>query len=190
VVLPQAAGTFTYDETTGPIFGRAGTLRRFRVAVEDGAGQGPAGFAAEVDAALGDPRGWTAAGQWRLQRVSRSAPADFTIFLATQVTAERMCAVGGLHIQGYTSCRLTGRVVINLTRWLTAIPDYGAPLEVYRQYAINHEVGHELGHGHELCPGAGMLAPVMQQQTFGLEGCLANPWPYVNGQRYAGPPVR
>jgi hypothetical protein len=27
----------------------------------------------------------------------------------------------------------------------------------------------------------------MLQQTFGLHGCVANAWPFVNGRRYRGP---
>ena len=81
-------------------------------------------------------------------------------------------------------------MVLNLARWLTAVPNYGASIEEYRQYLINHEVGHELGHGQEACPAPGQPAPVMQQQTYGLNGCAANAWPYIGGQRYAGPAVK
>ena len=42
---------------------------------------------------------------------------------------------------------------------------------------VNHEVGHALGFGHAFCRRRGGLAPVMQQQSKALGGCLRNPWP-------------
>lgn len=190
VGYPSAgANSFAHAGGVGPVLGSGGTLRRFRVAVENGIGQPAAGFAAAVDRILGDPRSWIASRQIRLQRVPSSAAAEFTIYLASPVTSERMCALGGLRTNRFTSCRLPGQVIINVARWLTAITDYGAPLVVYQAYAVNHEVGHQLGRGHESCPGPGRPAPLMQQQTYGLKGCLANPWPYLNGKRYAGRPV-
>jgi hypothetical protein len=182
-------GTFRYADSAGPPLGTAGTLRRFRVAVEDGLAQDARSFAASVDEILGDPRSWIAGRQFRLQRVPRSAPAEFTIFLATPATSERMCAAGGLATEQYTSCRLPGQVIINVARWLTAVPDYGAPLAEYQAYAVNHEVGHQLGHGHERCPAPGGPAPVMQQQTLGLKGCVAYGWPYLDGRRHTGPAI-
>jgi hypothetical protein len=182
-----SAGRFAYVTTAGAVLGSAGTLKRFRIAIEGGAGVDPAAFAAAADTVLGDSRSWVASGQVRFQRVAGDAAAEFTVFLATPATSETMCLAGGFHTNRYTSCRLSGKVIINVARWMTAIPNYGAPLSVYQAYALNHEVGHELGHGHEACPGTGQLAPVMQQQTFGLKGCLANAWPYVNGQLYSGP---
>jgi hypothetical protein len=121
---------------------------------------------------------------WRFQRVGPGAPRDFVVYLVTPGTREQVCADGG-H-DHYTSCRNGDRVVINADRWTMGVPNYGAPLEAYRQYAINHETGHRLGHGHELCPANGALAPVMQQQTLGLHGCVANAWPYVDGKSYHG----
>jgi hypothetical protein len=164
------------------------------VAVETGVPVSPADFTSMVDTTLSDPRSWIAGKDVRLQRVSPAVDADFLVVLVTAGTAQNLCGAVGLdivwHGEPYTSCQAGQKAVLNLTRWLTSVPDYGAPLYNYQQYAINHEVGHILGHDHELCPGKGMPAPVMQQQTFSLQGCVANSWPYLNGQRYSGPPGR
>jgi len=185
----RGPGTFGYAETQGPLLGTAGAVRRFRIAVETGLAVTAEDFGTAADQVLGDSRSWVAGGQLRLQRVPRTASAEFTIYLATPETSRRMCATGGLYTEAFTSCRLPGQVIINVARWLTAIPGYGAPLAEYQAYALNHEVGHELGRGHEACPGPGQPAPVMQQQTLGLKGCVANGWPYLDGRRYSGAPV-
>ncbi|SCL40623.1 Protein of unknown function [Micromonospora pallida] len=185
---PPERGTGRFVEAAGgsPVAGTGGPLHRYRVVVEAGVGEDPDAFAATVDATLADPRSWIASGGLRVQRVAWPEVEDFTIYLASAATSEQMCAEGGLHTAGYSSCRLPGQVIINLDRWRTAVPDYTASLDVYREYVINHEVGHEFGELHEACPGPGQPAPVMQQQTYGLVGCVANAWPYLDGRRYAG----
>ncbi|MBM7491038.1 hypothetical protein JOD64_002260 [Micromonospora luteifusca] len=193
--VPSAGtGTFGYDARSGPVLGRAGELRRYRVAVESGSNEGAADFAQAVQVALAGPGSWVDSGRLRLQQVPGDAPRDFTVYLATARTAGRMCADGGVDIRiggrPYTSCRAPGQVIINLDRWRLSVPHFvsaGVPLAVYRTYVVNHEVGHQLGHRHERCPGAGRPAPVMMQQTLFLNGCRVNPWPYLDGRRYAGP---
>ncbi|MGN9776195.1 DUF3152 domain-containing protein [Micromonospora sp. H33] len=195
--VPSAGrGTFGYDDRVGPLLGEAGTLRRYRVAVENGAEEDAAEFGATVEEALAGPGSWVDGGRLRLQQVPGNAAADFTVYLATGQTAGRMCLAGGVNIRiggrPYTSCRAPGQVIINLDRWRLSVPHFVAmkvPLSVYRLYVVNHEVGHQLGNRHERCPGAGRPAPVMMQQTLFLDGCVANPWPYVDGRRYTGPPV-
>jgi len=184
-------GTFAYAPASPDALG-AGTapLKTYRVAVEDGVGSDPAGFAQAVRQVLADPRGWTAGGDVRFQQVAPDAKqVGFTIMLASPATVDKLCAAGGVHTDGYLSCRLPGQLVINLARWLTAVPGYGAGLDEYRAYEVNYAVGRELGHTNESCPAPGRPAPVMQKQVLGLKGCTANGWPYRDGQRYSGPPV-
>ncbi|HEX6873945.1 MAG TPA: DUF3152 domain-containing protein [Micromonosporaceae bacterium] len=190
--LPQAwlvsFGVWRWSTTYGPVLGTTGSVRKYRVAVEAGLPVTAAQFTSMVDATLGDARSWVAGKTFRFQHVPYSMPFNFTIYLAKPQTAYWLCAMGGLDIRvggvPYTSCRVGRMVVINADRYFKGVPNYGASLTVYRQYVINHEVGHWLGHGHVYCPGTGLLAPVMQQQTLSLQGCRANGWPYVNGKLY------
>ncbi|SFW42561.1 DUF3152 domain-containing protein [Amycolatopsis australiensis] len=186
ITFPRTgSGQWMFTPGSDEVAGRSGRLMRYRIALETGIdGVDPAGFAAAVRGILGDPRGWTGGGEWRLQQVGPEDPADFTIYLATPASRDKLC--GGTP-DGYTSCRNGSNVVLNVARWANAVPGYGAPLEVYRQYMVTHETGHRLGQGHELCPGPGRPAPVMEQQTLGLHGCVPNPWPFPDGRAYAGP---
>ncbi|MEV4640195.1 DUF3152 domain-containing protein [Actinoplanes sp. NPDC049548] len=185
VTYPRAGGgTFTSAEAEPEAAGQGGALR-YRVLVEkDITGISPAAFAATVAATLGDPRGWTAGGGRSFRRVGVRDARDFTIYLVTPGTRDTLCQDVP---DGYTSCRNGDRVVLNVARWVKGVPGYGAPLAAYRQYMVNHEVGHRLGQGHEMCPGKGRPAPVMQQQTLGMHGCRPQPWPYRDGRRYSGP---
>jgi hypothetical protein len=180
----QGSGTFEVAAGTSAVIGRSGTLLRFQVAVEkDITGLDLVAVAAFVEVTYADPRGWTNGGQWRFQRVGPEQPTNFTVYLVTPATRDALCGQGRDH---FTNCREGNRVVLNIARWSTGVPGYGAPLVTYRQYALNHETGHRLGEWHELCPGLGQPAPLMQQQTLGLHGCVANAWPYVTGARYRG----
>ena len=155
----------------------AGTGRptRYLVEVEGGLGVDPRAFAREVERVLGDRRSWGAGGRRAMQRVSGGTVA-FRVALASPRTTDRLCSP--LRTNGYYSCANSGRAVLNLARWVTGAPSYAGRLTEYRQYLVNHEVGHTLGRGHERCPGPGRPAPVMLQQTKGLAGCARNSWPY------------
>ncbi|MGY1726681.1 DUF3152 domain-containing protein [Geodermatophilus sp. SYSU D01062] len=175
--VEQGAGTVAVVPGSSGVYG-TGPLQRFVVEVEDGIGVDGAAFAAAVEATLGDPRSWGNGGRMSFQRVDTTDAGayDFRVSLVSPGSMERYCP--GVGTGGYTSCRYGERAVINLARWETAVPDYQGDVATYRQYVVNHEVGHALGNGHQDCPGPGQVAPVMQQQTLGLEGCLKNAWPF------------
>lgn len=172
--VQRGAGTLRVVDGASQVLGN-GPLLRFRVEVENGIDLDAQAFAGAVATTLSDPRSWGAGARQSFQRVS-DGPYDFRVLLVSPDNVNSFCP--GLDTGGYTSCRSGDHAVLNLARWMTGVPDYAGDLATYRQYVVNHEVGHYLGNGHELCPGPGERAPVMQQQTLGLEGCLKNPWPY------------
>jgi hypothetical protein len=171
-VAPVGSGGTVVVPGSAPAPG-AGEERRVRVEIEGGLPLDGAAVAGFVMATLNDPRSWTAGG---LTFSRTDGDADVVVVLASPQTSARMCLP--LETGGTLSCREGPRAIITTYRWVGGMEDYGDDLTGYRQYVVNHEVGHVLGHGHESCPAAGQPAPVMQQQTKGVGPCLPNPWPY------------
>jgi hypothetical protein len=186
----------------------AGTTKVFSytVEVEDGidgaAFGGDDAFARMIDQTLSNPKSWTHNPQFAFIRVDGNgvdAP-DFRISLTTPVTVREGC---GNEIPLEASCYnpaygadREARVFINEARWVRGAVPFQGDVGSYRQYVINHEVGHAIGYPrHEPCDKQGGLAPVMMQQTFSTadddaarfdpqfvkpdgKTCQFNPWPY------------
>ena len=180
----QGSGTFRVLPGSSATIGK-GQLRRFDIQVENGIqGVDLKQFATVVMEALSNPRSWTGTGQVSLQRVS-SGQVSFHVSLTSTMTVRALC---GYSLPVETSCYDGGdsRVVLNVARWVRGAKVYASDLATYRIYAVNHEVGHALGHNHAHGCLADGLAPVMMQQTIGTrtasgEICEANPWPYPPG---------
>ena len=82
--------------------------------------------------------------------------------------------------QNLSVCNMVTRdICINEIRWDREIPDQSEMhLVGYRSYVLNHEIGHALGRGHSKCKVKSGKAPIMLQQTIGLDGCATgNPFP-------------
>ncbi|SEH90305.1 Protein of unknown function [Mycolicibacterium rutilum] len=212
-ILPQGgpfteAGAKTWRVVPGaaPQVGQ-GTAKVFTytVEVEDGIDTatfgGDDGFARMVSETLANPKSWTHNPQFAFTRVDASSGVepDFRVSLTTPMTVREGC---GYDIQLEASCYnpayLDGqpRVFINEARWVRGAVPFQGDVGSYRQYLINHEVGHAIGYQrHEPCGDNDQLAPVMMQQTFSTSNndaarfdpqsvqpdnktCKPNPWPY------------
>ena len=230
-VTPQGLGTWRGVGTAGAVAGdpEGADARTVTYVVETEQGidtasfGGGDGFAAMVDATLSDPRSWIGnTGDrdgkvaFRHISVSDGAVPDLRIRLTSPATTRQLC---GGEIDLETSCFVgggdtsgaagEGRVVINLARWVRGALPFAGDLGSYRQYVLNHEIGHGIGHAaHEPCPRDGALAPIMMQQTLSLSNrdlveldagaeytggdggrenrgdavCRANAWPHPEGR--------
>ncbi|MEJ5866496.1 DUF3152 domain-containing protein [Pseudokineococcus sp. 5B2Z-1] len=163
---------------SSPEAGGDARVVQVRVQVEEGLPADAAAVAGTVMDVLGDPRGWGRDG-WAFARTDDadgSPEPDVTVVLASPRLTDELCAP--LRTQGVLSCRNGERAVLTWYRWAGGAEAYGEDREGYRRYLVSHEVGHFLGHGHEPCAGPGEPAPVMLQQTKGLDGCTPQPWPH------------
>jgi Protein of unknown function (DUF3152) len=202
---------------TDPQVGQ-GTAKVFTytVEIEDGVETttygGDQGFAKMVSQTLGNPKSWTHNPQFGFIRVDKDSQTkpDFRVSLTSPMTVREGC---GYEIELEASCYNPSytptlphggvpgsepeqRVFINEARWVRGAVPFQGDVGSYRQYLINHEVGHAIGYQHhEPCEQSGALAPVMMQQTFSTANndaakfdpewvkpdgkvCRFNPWPY------------
>jgi hypothetical protein len=175
-VVQHGPGTFTVvpGKVPAPDNGPKAKRMTVRVEVENGTDVDLQAFAQQVMATLNDPRSWGHGGTMTFARTD-AARADIRVMLASPDTSERMCKP--LQTHGTQSCSIGNKAIITSYRWAKGTSEFDS-LAVYREYVVNHEVGHVLGHHHEKCPGKGKLAPVMQQQTIKVAPCRPNGWPF------------
>lgn len=203
---PAGAKTWRIVPGTTPKVGE-GTVKTFTytVEVEDGIDTatfgGDDGFARMVSETLANPKSWTHNPQFAFVRVdgTHQGEPDFRVSLSSPMTVREGC---GYDIQLEASCYNPAylenqpRVFINEARWVRGAVPFQGDVGSYRQYLINHEVGHAIGYQHhEACAENGALAPIMMQQTFSTSNkdaarfdpetvkpdgktCRFNPWPY------------
>ncbi|MCX6479392.1 MAG: DUF3152 domain-containing protein [Mycobacterium sp.] len=164
---------------------------------------GDEGFARMVTETLANPKSWTHDPQFAFRRIDAVAGGekpDFRVSLTSPITVREGC---GYEIPIETSCynpvygaEAEPRVFLNLARWVRGAVPFQGDIGSYRQYLVNHEVGHAMGYtAHEPCDRNGALAPIMMQQTFSTSDddasrfdpqyvkpdgktCRFNPWPY------------
>ncbi len=181
----------------------------YSVEIETSVGPGLVGgadaFAATVNSIFADSRGWIADPRYSFEAVPRKDNPTMVVQLVATKTAHEIC---GTSLEMEVSCYLSpqqegdpGRVLISVARWVRGALAFSGDLGLYRQYVVNHEVGHGLGYAaHEPCPVDGGIAPIMMQQTLSVSNdelyemnpnevyrpdgktCVPNGWPYTMGE--------
>lgn len=137
-----------------------------------------------IDQVLNDEKGWKRMGYFfeeisaeeglyaRKKKSNRKYVVH--IHLSTDKTVEKACNFGGLSCADLKD----NTVYFNLDKWLYGTKESRMSLEEYRQYLIQHEIGHILNRSHNKCTdNENDSCPVMYQQTISKGCCKPNPWP-------------
>ena len=132
----------------------------------------------EIMRIISDTRGWVGRG-YRFRRVYDMTPRPDIVIIKLPRRAMRGLFGRDPELRGFSVTQTTaeGHVIyIDATNWLHIPKNFHGSLQTYRQYLVQHEIGHCLGYGHVPATMHGRLCPVMYQQTRGTQTCRANPW--------------
>lgn len=138
-------------------------------------------FRNKVEYILKHPKGWEhidSTIQFKILDhqpfIKMKSKNKIPIRLSTNKTIVDVCGFSGK----LSCCDMnTKQCWINEYRWKHGSAKSGLPLTKYRNYVINHEVGHALGRLHSKCPCKDCPAPIMMQQTKGIGKCKPNDMP-------------
>ena len=145
-----------------------------------------------------DKRGWEGYRQYHFEFVDKVAPNTLLIFFKTNSELKRMFGHLSIFEKELKGLSITDSTVPDQVKIYFNVENWTNPpsvfkvfdekgdavsraerLRTYRQYLVQHELGHALGFGHpekQMQANKNMLCHPMQQQTRGTETCRANPW--------------
>lgn len=126
---------------------------------------------------LADRRGWQNKGFTFVHVQRPRARVQFVLHkVSGSAIARRFPTLAGLSVTDSRTSPV--QVYINANNWVKPPRSFTASRHLYRQYLINHEVGHVLGYDHDALPSSPRHhCSVMYQQTRGTARCRPNPWP-------------
>ena len=133
----------------------------------------------EIHRILADPRGWTGSG-YEFSETTEKAYHVLIKKVPSHVMDEQFKStprLRGLSVTITYKGKKPSEIWINQQNWMNKPKDFVGSRKLYREYLIQHEMGHALGRGHSPTRGVQNNCPVMYQQTKGTRSiCQSNPW--------------
>ncbi len=151
----------------------------------------------KVDKIIQDSRGWRSAG-WTFSPVEAKQGEGVDVIIYCKKREEMGQLFPQAHLLGLSVTDMGSRpkkIYLDETNWNNVPKGFEGSLQEYRQYVVQHEMGHVLDYPHQLpdgtkgevdnegkhngepVKGVHSPCPVMYQQTKGTKGrCRMNPW--------------